>query len=162
MAKDKTKREFVVFGIGDESVGIGHIDARVTFEDNLISYGEYMIEEIKDALASLYDVPKRCVYTKAEWIDAQLAELRQVGIEWALREILDNRKAPSLNYCVNYAKAALTMLNVGDSDEEVSYQLTYVLSNMSHFRGKSAKGIRDTIKYYQMLVKEREELEKEG
>ena len=61
----------------------------------------------------------------------------------ALRTIVDNRHAKSLNYAINYAQAGITM-----TGEELRVQCLYVLNNMSHWRGEVAKAVRMTLKTF--------------
>ena len=64
-------------------------------------------------------------------------------VQKALQTIVENRELKSLNYCVNYAQAALLMK---DDSVQLKTQLLYVLSNMTHWRGPLAHSVRKTLK----------------
>lgn len=67
-------------------------------------------------------------------------------VKEALQEIVANEKAPALNWAVNYAKYALTMIDSGASEADLKVQLLYVLSNITHWRGDKAKEVRLVLK----------------
>jgi hypothetical protein len=58
--------EFVVMGGGDRNVGIPDAEAEITIKTNCI-FEPHDIEDLKEAMALVFDVPKGCVGTKAEW-----------------------------------------------------------------------------------------------
>ncbi len=61
----------------------------------------------------------------------------------ALQTIVDNQGLKSLNNCAAYASAAQLM----DQDtKDFQYQLPYVISNMTHWRGPLAKQVRQALK----------------
>ena len=64
-------------------------------------------------------------------------------VHWALNKILDNENEKALNYAVNYARAGLYM-----TGEELKVQCLYVLNNMTHWRGETAKEVRTTLKEF--------------
>jgi len=63
----------------------------------------------------------------------------------AIRDILKDEKSykTSLNYAVNYCRAALDM-----EGYELRVQCLYILNNISHWRNPEAKRIRDVLKAY--------------
>lgn len=61
----------------------------------------------------------------------------------ALGVIVEHRNEPSLNWCVNYARAGMSM-----KGEELRVQVLYVLGNMAHWHGKDAGWVRDILKAY--------------
>ena len=60
----------------------------------------------------------------------------------ACEAIVANRKAPALNYAVDYATHGLTVTD----PHEMKIQALYILSNITHWRGTLAKGVRQTLK----------------
>lgn len=58
------------------------------------------------------------------------------------QEIFHERGSPALNYAVNYAKAGVWMEN----GEEIRMQCLYLLNNITHWRGPTAKRCRETLK----------------
>ena len=69
---------------------------------------------------------------------SQIEEVKE-----ALKVIIENQNSKALNYCVNYAKAALFM-----DEEELKCQILYVLANMTHWRGEQAKQVRKVLKNF--------------
>ena len=61
----------------------------------------------------------------------------------ALKMIIKNEDSKALNYCVDYAKVAVFM-----DPEELKYQIPYILSNMTHWRGEKAKQVGKTLKEF--------------
>ena len=61
----------------------------------------------------------------------------------ALRAIIANREAKALNWAVNYARAGL-----GLSGQDLKDQCNYVLSNMEHWRGETAREVRAILKNF--------------
>jgi hypothetical protein len=61
----------------------------------------------------------------------------------ALQKIVDNKDQKALNYCVNYARTGLGM-----TGHELYVQCLYVLNNMTHWRGDTAKEVRQTLKSF--------------
>ena len=66
----------------------------------------------------------------------------------ALGKIMKNSTEKALNYAVNYALRGMTMNN----PEELRTQCIYVLNNMTHWRGETAKEVRSTLKQYCSLA----------
>ena len=64
-------------------------------------------------------------------------------VKKALLTILENSELKSLNYCIDYAAAALQM---DEDSHEFEVQILYVLSNMTHWRGPLAQKVRKTLK----------------
>ena len=66
-------------------------------------------------------------------------------VHFAIEKILDDRKSynTSLNYAVNYCKAALGM-----SGHELAVQCLYILNNLSSWRHPDAKEVRTTLKAF--------------
>jgi len=64
-------------------------------------------------------------------------------VRTALEVLVRNRKEKALNYAVNYAEAGCWM-----KGEELRVQCLYVLNNMSHWRGETAKQVRETLKKF--------------
>ena len=60
----------------------------------------------------------------------------------ACQNIVDNAELEILNYAVNYAKHGLTI----DNMHEAKVQAMYIISNITHWRGDSAKETRTTLK----------------
>lgn len=58
--------EFVVAGGGDRSVGIPDVEAEITIKTNVV-FELHDIEDVKDSLALIFDVPKGCIGTKEEY-----------------------------------------------------------------------------------------------
>ncbi len=58
--------EFVVAGGGDRSVGIPDVEASITINTN-IEFADHDIDDIRESLALIFDVPKGCVGTKEEY-----------------------------------------------------------------------------------------------
>jgi len=57
----------------------------------------------------------------------------------ALQLIIENSHIPALNYAVNYARAALILLEQIDKNEYgFKVQLMYILNNMSRWRQSKA------------------------
>jgi len=59
--------------------------------------------------------------------------------------ILSDEKAynKSLNYAVNYCKAAMSM-----TGHDLAVQCLYILNNITHWRNPAAKEIREVLKIY--------------
>lgn len=66
-------------------------------------------------------------------------------VKAAINTILSDKKAyaTSLNYAVNYCKAALAM-----SGYNLSVQIPYILNNISHWRHPEAKNVRMVLKNF--------------
>jgi hypothetical protein len=62
----------------------------------------------------------------------------KMTIEKALQLIIQNQGLPALNYCVNYAAAALLM---DPHDVAFKLQLAYVVSNMTHWRANKSSTV---------------------
>ena len=63
--------------------------------------------------------------------------------------IMHNRDAKALNYCVNYAQYGLVLLNSAmTSTADMRVQILYVLNNMTHWRGDTAKQVRASLKHH--------------
>lgn len=60
----------------------------------------------------------------------------------ACQSILHESKSPALNYAVGYARAGLSMTD----PREVQVQCLYILNNITHWRGTTAKRSRETFK----------------
>lgn len=60
----------------------------------------------------------------------------------ACQHIIDHQDAKALNYCVNYAKCGLLILN----EDNIDLQARYILNNMSSWRGDLAKQVRADLK----------------
>lgn len=60
----------------------------------------------------------------------------------ACQSILHESKSPALNYAVGYARAGLSMTD----PHEVQVQCLYILNNITHWRGETAKRCRETFK----------------
>lgn len=60
----------------------------------------------------------------------------------ACQSILYERALPALNYAVGYALAGLSMTD----PSEVQVQCLYILNNITHWRGETAKRCRETFK----------------
>ena len=67
----------------------------------------------------------------------------ELKVKNSLRLIIANKEAKALNYCVNYARAGLSM-----TDDELRVQCLYVLNNMTHWRGDVAKEVRGVLKEF--------------
>lgn len=61
----------------------------------------------------------------------------------ACRAIIANANERALNYAVGYARAGYAMLAGSD---EARVQSLYILNNMSHWRGDTAKQVRAALK----------------
>ena len=61
----------------------------------------------------------------------------------ACKVIVANQDSKALNWCVNYARAALSM-----SGEALRVQVPYVLNNMTHWRGEEARRVRAMLKSF--------------
>jgi hypothetical protein len=61
----------------------------------------------------------------------------------AIMRILEDEKSykTSLNYAVNYCKAAIKM-----NGEDLRVQCLYILNNISHWRGEGSKEVRKILK----------------
>lgn len=55
--------------------------------------------------------------------------------------ILKNKHEKALNYAVGYARAG-----VGMTGHDARFQALYILSNMSRWRGDTAKQVRESLK----------------
>ena len=73
----------------------------------------------------------------------------ETEVKEAIQVILDDIAAhsKSLNYAVNYARAAMGM-----SGEELRVQCLYILGNITHWRHPEAKGVKDTLKAFGKVV----------
>lgn len=60
----------------------------------------------------------------------------------ACQSILHESGSPTLNYAVGYARAGLSMTD----PREVQVQCRYILNNITHWRGETAKRCRETFK----------------
>lgn len=60
----------------------------------------------------------------------------------ACQGVLHERASPALNYAVGYARAGLSMTD----PHEVQVQCLYILNNITHWRGPTAKRCRETFK----------------
>ena len=67
----------------------------------------------------------------------------ETEVKGAIETILKDRAsyAKSLNYAVNYCRAALSM-----TGEELRVQCLYILNNISHWRHPDAKEVRRVLK----------------
>ena len=72
----------------------------------------------------------------------------KLDVKSALMLIVDNREAKALNYCVNYAKYGIELVDNDFPIDELKTQLLYVLNNMTHWRGDTAKAVRVTLKKF--------------
>ena len=57
--------------------------------------------------------------------------------------IILNKDQKALNYAVNYARAGLAM-----TGHELKVQCLYVLNNIAHWRGETAKEVRNILKEF--------------
>jgi len=66
-------------------------------------------------------------------------------VKEAIKVILSDEKAykTSLNYAVNYCKAALVM-----TGHELAIQCLYILNNIQHWRNPNAKDVRIVLKAF--------------
>ena len=67
----------------------------------------------------------------------------------ACNNIIANKDAKALNWCVGYAKHGLTCV----SRYEIHVQTLYILSNMTHWRGDVAKETRELLKAVERATK---------
>jgi hypothetical protein len=74
-----------------------------------------------------------------------MATSTEAEVKAAINTILSDTKAytTSLNWAVNYCKAALAM-----SGYDLSVQILYILNNISHWRHPEAKNIRMVLKNF--------------
>ena len=61
----------------------------------------------------------------------------------SLQLIVDNREVKALNYAVEYARVGLLM-----TGHELYIQCLYVVGNITHWRGDTAKAVRDVLKKF--------------
>lgn len=68
----------------------------------------------------------------------------------ALRRLLSDKKShtTSLNYATGYIKEAVRMMNEGAPYSELNTQILYVLNNITHYRGRDHKEIRQCLKTF--------------
>ena len=71
---------------------------------------------------------------------AEMTEMEK--FKQACKNIVDNRNAKALNYAVGYAVHGLTIKD----EYEMKYQVPYILSNITHWRGDLAKETRTLLK----------------
>lgn len=66
-------------------------------------------------------------------------------VKEAIKVILSDEKAykTSLNYAVDYCKAALSM-----TGHELAVQCLYILNNIQHWRNPNAKDVRIVLKAF--------------
>ena len=66
-------------------------------------------------------------------------------VKAAIEVILSDKKAypTSLNYAVNYCRAARSM-----SGYDLSVQILYILNNITHWRHPEARNVRNTLKNF--------------
>ena len=64
-------------------------------------------------------------------------------VKEALQVIIDNRQAKALNYAVSYAREGLLL-----KGEALRVQVLYILSNMTGWRGITAKEVRTVLKEF--------------
>ena len=60
----------------------------------------------------------------------------------ACQNILDNKDSKALNWAVGYARHGLTVNN----EFEAGTQALYILNNITHWRGETAKETRQMLK----------------
>lgn len=74
-----------------------------------------------------------------------MATITDENVKQAIRQILADTESyrTSLNYAVNYCRAALSM-----EGEELRVQCLYILSNITHWRNVNAKEVRGILKAY--------------
>jgi hypothetical protein len=73
--------------------------------------------------------------------------------------IAHSKHSTALNYCVDYAKYGLELLQKEvDPDSAVDYdramyvQLLYVLNNMTHWRGETATHVRVSLRHHEKAL----------
>ena len=81
-----------------------------------------------------------------------------MSVSEALELIVNNWMCPALNYCIDYARYALSLGPCGPmttSDRRIfKVQLLYVLCNMTHWRaGKSTTATAEQIKTARQVLK---------
>ena len=64
-----------------------------------------------------------------------------MNVHEAIRVILSDSSNPSLNYAINYCRAAVTM-----SGEALKTQCLYILINITRWRHPQAKEVRAALK----------------
>ena len=71
----------------------------------------------------------------------------EAEVKAAINTVLSDTKAynTSLNWAVNYCKAALNM-----TGHELSVQVLYILNNISHWRHPEAKNVRMVLKNFKI------------
>ena len=72
-------------------------------------------------------------------------ESTEEEVKKAIEVILSDKKSykTSLNYAINYCKAARPM-----SGYDLSVQTLYILNNITHWRHPEAKSVRTTLKNF--------------
>ena len=69
-------------------------------------------------------------------------------VQEALDQIVQNKEQKALNYAVEYARLGRYM-----NGHDLYVQVLYVLNNMTHWRGDTAKEVRAVLKQYQKTYK---------
>lgn len=71
--------------------------------------------------------------------------ITEAEVKSHIQTILDDTKSysTSLNYAVNYCRAAMTM-----TGHELKIQVLYILSNITHWRNPKAAATRAVIKEF--------------
>jgi len=79
-----------------------------------------------------------------------MSDVQEEDVKEAIREILLDKASytRSLNYAVNYCRAALEM-----SGEELRTQCLYILNNIIGWRAPKAKEVRMVLKEFTKLKK---------
>ena len=74
-----------------------------------------------------------------------MPKVTETEVKETIQEILKDKEAykTSLNYAVNYCKAALSQ-----SGHELAVQCLYILSNISSWRNTEAKRVRAILKAF--------------
>jgi protein involved in ribonucleotide reduction len=109
------------------------------------------VDKRADALEAEYlkikDNLKRMIAKEGTEVDRKLDKYLKESMtaKEAIGVILGDKKSynTSLNYAINYCKAALAMK---EKSREFKVQLLYILNNLSSWRHPQAKEVRDALK----------------
>lgn len=90
---------------GDESVGIFPGEAIVTIQDNILYSTEEDVNDLKQSIASMYDVPVECVRTELEEYRGRMKNLKmELNILLSEIENLDISDSYKIKKMNNYRR----------------------------------------------------------
>ena len=71
--------------------------------------------------------------------------VKTMTLKEALSRILEHRSSQALTYAIAYTEYALSMIERGESIEDIRIQCLYVRNNLSSWRGDVARNVKSVI-----------------